>query len=368
MREPPKISICIVTGRRDAVLDACLRSLQDQVGAPSWELLVCAEGDPRVPDAVQRRLPEARVCSVDRGALPGAARNLLVEQARGELLLFLDDDVTVAPDLLVRLSTLAAAHPECGVFGGPNDTPADSTPFQMTQGAVLASIVGSGPVRRRYGAHPPGEADERFFILCNLAVRRDVMVAFPPELVCAEENAVLAELASEHVRMFYDPDLVVYHERRATLGGFARQMHKYGRGRGQLLAREPRTVRPSYLTPTALLLYLVTTPLLIRWAGPLALLPFVAYLGAVGACAAWIAKTLRRGIALPLAAWLLVVLHASYGTGVLRGVLERRRPVAAPVARGWLGPVTGSRSVDDSTSDPPRSDSAGDVVLDTRRA
>ncbi len=338
MREPPKISICIVTGRRDAVLDACLRSLREQVGAPPWELLVCAEGDPRVPDAVHDRLPEARVCSVDRGALPGAARNLLVEQARGELLLFLDDDVTVAPDLLARLAAVAAAHPECGVFGGPNDTPSDSTRFQITQGAVLASLVGSGPVRRRYGAHPPGEADERFFILCNLAVRRDVMVAFPKELVCAEENAVLAELAHEHIRMFYDPELVVYHERRATLGGFARQMHKYGRGRGQLLVREPSTARPSFLAPSALLLYLAVTPLLAALVGPVALLPLAAYLGAVGACAAWIAKTLRRIVDLPLAAGLILLLHACYGAGVLRGVLERRRPVAAPVAREWRGP------------------------------
>ncbi len=365
MREPPKISICIVTGRRDAVLDACLRSLQAQEGAPPWELLVCAEGDPRVPDAVHRRLPEARVCSVDRGALPGAARNLIVEQARGELLLFLDDDVTVAPDLLARLWAVAAAHPGCGVFGGPNDTPTDSTRFQITQGAVLASIVGSGPVRRRYGAHPAGEADERFFILCNLAVRRDVMVAFPKELVCAEENAVLAELAHEHIRMFYDPELVVYHERRATLGGFARQMHKYGRGRGQLLRREPRTARPSFLAPSALLLYLVATPLLAGLVGPIALLPLAGYLGAVAACAAWIAKTLRRVVDLPLAAWLILVLHACYGAGVLRGVLERRRPVAAPVAREWRGPTVTTligRSAEGSDGD------TDEPALEARRA
>jgi succinoglycan biosynthesis protein ExoA len=365
VREPPKISICIVTGRRDAVLDACLRSLEQQEGAPPWELLVCAEGDPRVPDAVHDRLPEARVCSVDRGALPGAARNLLVEQARGDLLLFLDDDVTVAPDLLARLAAVAAAHPGCGVFGGPNDTPADSTRFQITQGAVLASIVGSGPVRRRYGAHPPGEADERFFILCNLAVRRDVMVAFPKELVCAEENAVLAELAHEHIRMFYDPELVVYHERRATLGGFARQMHKYGRGRGQLLAREPGTARPAYLVPSALLLYLVVTPLLAGLAGPVALLPLAAYLGAVGACAGWIAKTLRRAVDLPLAAWLILVLHACYGAGVLRGVLERRRSIAAPVAREWRGPTVSTaigQEPDGSHAD------ADDTVLGARPA
>ena len=58
------------------------------------------------------------------------------------------------------------------INASPNDTPPGSSRFQAVQGAVLASLVGSGPVRRRYGAHPPRHADERFFILCNLAVRR----------------------------------------------------------------------------------------------------------------------------------------------------------------------------------------------------
>lgn len=340
MRGHPAISICIVTGRRDAVLDACLASLEVQEGAPPWELLVCAEGDPKVPDAVHARFPEARVCYVDR-ALPGAARNLLVEQARGDLLLFLDDDVTVDVDLLARLVRLADAHPECDVFGGPNDTPAHSSRFQVVQGAVLASIVGSGPVRRRYGAHPAREADERWFILCNLAVRRRVMADFAHDLVCAEENGVLAELARDGVRMRYDPEMVAYHERRATLAGFGRQMYKYGRGRGQLLVRQPHTFRPTYLAPSALLAYLVALPLLIVQLGPLAAAPAAGYAASVGACSAWIARTLGRPRDLLLAAWLTVVLHACYGAGVVRGVVERRRPTPAPEAREWLGPVTG---------------------------
>jgi cellulose synthase/poly-beta-1,6-N-acetylglucosamine synthase-like glycosyltransferase len=164
------------------------------------------------------------------------------------------------------------------------------------------------------------------------------MVAFAHDLLCAEENAVLAELARDGVRMHYDPDLVAYHERRATLPGFARQMHKYGRGRGQLLVRQPDTFRPSYLAPTALLAYLVAIPLLWSLLGAAAMLPLLAYAGAVGLCAAWIARTLRRPTDLPLAAGLILVLHACYGSGVVRGALQRRRPVAAPEALGWAEP------------------------------
>jgi glycosyltransferase involved in cell wall biosynthesis len=330
----PRISICIITGRRLPQLDACLASLQRQEAPPPFEVLVCSDGDHEVAELVHGRFPDARVCFVEQ-ALPGAGRNLLVDVARGELLLFLDDDVTVEVDLLARLSLLADEHPEAGVFGGPNDSALDSTRFQFVQGAVLASIVGSGPVRRRYGAHPAGYADERFFVLCNLAVRRSVMVPFSHELVCAEENAVLAEMSARGVRMFYDPALVAYHERRPTIGGFVRQMHKYGYGRGQLLVRERRTFRPAFLAPTALLAYLAAAAPLTLAAGPVALLPLLAYGGAVTAEAAHIAATLRRPLDAPTAALLTVLLHGGYGVGLLRGVVARRREVEAPVVLHW---------------------------------
>ncbi len=332
----PAISVCIVTGRRLALLDAVLADLRSQEGAPPFELLVCSDGDVDVRALVHARFPAAQVCEVQR-ALPGAARNLLVERARGDLLLFLDDDIRFEPDLLARYARLAEEHPDLDVFGGPNDTPPGSSHFQFVQGAALASMMGSGPVRRRYGAHPPGVADERFFILCNLAVRRAAMVPFANDLVCAEENAVLAEMARRGATMFYSPDLAVYHERRGSLRGFAQQMHKYGRGRGQLLARRQRTLRPAFLAPSVLLAYLLALPLLLLAVGPVAAVPGVLWLAGVAAAAAWIARTLHRPTDVFLAATLLVVLHVCYGSGVVRGTLGRRKQVAAPQPVAWTG-------------------------------
>jgi cellulose synthase/poly-beta-1,6-N-acetylglucosamine synthase-like glycosyltransferase len=266
------------------------------------------------------------------GALPGAARNFLIERARGELLLFLDDDVVVRRDLLARLVSLADAHPDATVFGGPNETPRRSSTFQVVQGAVLASAVASGPVRRRYGAHPPGRGDERSFTLCNLAVRRSAMLPFSSELVCAEENAVLAALRHRGDRMYYDPELVVYHERRPTLGGFARQMLKYGQGRGQLMIRQPATFRPVYVLPAALLVYvLVASILAIR--APVVLIPLGLYAAAVAAGALRVARSIPRRWVAPMAAALILVVHACYGVGVLRGLVTRRRRRSG----SWVG-------------------------------
>jgi GT2 family glycosyltransferase len=305
--------------------------VRDQHDAPPFEVLVCSTGDQDAVSLTREVLPDARVAITGAQVLPGAGRNVLLDRARGELLLFLDDDVTVPPDLLRRLADLAGSHPEVAVFGGPNETPAGSSRFQVVQGEVLASPLGGGPVRTRYAARDAGPADERSFTLCNLAVRRRVMRPFSVELTCAEENDVLFQLRREGHRMWYDPGLRAFHERRATLRGFAAQTHKYGRGRGELTARDPRSLPPAFLAPAALVAFALAAVLLtmlklvaLTVPAPMAelvLAPLVAYTLVVGVASAAAAWSVRRLSALPLAALTLVVLHTCYGAGLWRGLL-----------------------------------------------
>jgi succinoglycan biosynthesis protein ExoA len=343
----PLISVCIVTGRRAPMLDACLESLQAQEDPPSFEILVVSDADSEVPAIVASRFADAPVALIPR-ANPGSARNVLIARARGEWLLFLDDDVTVERTLLRTIAALAEQHPEVDVLGGPNYTPRGSSRFEHVQGAVLATIVATGPVRRRYGAHPAGEADERFFTLCNLAIRRSVMLPFVDELLCAEENALLTELRNRHVRMHYDPLLLAYHSRREDATGFARQMYKYGTGRGQLIRRMPRTLRPSHVVPSLLVLYLVVSPFLV-FLSPIFLAPAALYGAAVVVGTIKIARSFRRWSIAPLAAGLIVVVHVCYGTGVARGLLlDRwlRRRRARPSEPRWLPVDEPEASVD----------------------
>lgn len=316
------ISVCILTSRRHSELASCLESLVAQVGAPPFEVLVCANDDPETEAVVAQVDPMANVIHSPKARL-GSARNLLLARARGELLLFLDDDVTLDSMLMARLHHFAQAHPQVTVFGGPNLTPPHSSLFQAVQGGVLGSLLGAGPVRRRYGSHAPGLADERFFTLCNLAIRRDAMVAFPPEVTGGEENALLLELARREGSMFYDPSLHVYHTRRARLQPFARQMFKYGSGRGQVIVRDRSGLRAAFLAPTAFLAYVALLPVLLVMS-PLLAAPLALYGLGVVTTALLLAWRMREVAAAPLAALLVVVIHVSYGAGVVAGLLPVR--------------------------------------------
>jgi len=336
---PPKISVCILAGHGHALLDACLGSLAAQQSAPEFELLIGGMLNDESVAIVHGYFPSAGLLET-MGRLPGAARNPLVEEAQGELLLFLDDDVVVPVDLLANLAAVADQHPSVSVFGGPNDTPPWSTRFQVVQGAVMSSLVGAGPVSRRYGARAAGPADERWFTLCNLAVRRSRMVPFLASLVCAEENALLAQLRARDEPMLYEPSLRVFHARRRTSAAFARQMLKYGRGRGQLLARSPGTFRLAYIAPSTLLVnFVMAAILLLACVDPgLALGPTALYGGLVMTSAGRVGWTLRSPSAVPIAGALTVLIHLCYGIGVIRGVLRPGREPAVAASGVTDGP------------------------------
>jgi len=151
------------------------------------------------------------------------------------------------------------------------------------------------------------------------------MRPFPEDIICAEENALLAALQHEGALMYYTPELIVFHARRASAASFASQMHKYGRGRGELLRRSPSTIRAAYLAPSALLLYLLALPLLVAEGQAMWLLGAVLYGGFVAAGTGRICWTLRDAGGAALAGGLIVLLHLSYGAGVIRGALARRR-------------------------------------------
>ena len=96
------VSVIIPTRDRPEMLQRCLRALAAQVGSPGFEVIVVDDGN---ATGGRHALPlpgelAAQRIDTSGGIGPAAARNLGVRRARGELLLFLDDDLIAAPDLI----------------------------------------------------------------------------------------------------------------------------------------------------------------------------------------------------------------------------------------------------------------------------
>lgn len=106
----PAISIIIATKGREDFLQSLLASIRRQ-SFRDYEVLIVS------PDPITSDGPEIKVI-LQRGEGLANARNLGLREARGEIILFLDDDVELQDNYLSGLNNIMREHPEIAGTGG----------------------------------------------------------------------------------------------------------------------------------------------------------------------------------------------------------------------------------------------------------
>ncbi len=117
----PRYSFVVPTHARPTLLDQALSSIQQQT-IDDWECIVVDNASPvppSIPDDDRFRLIRR---STNDGA--GAARNVGIDSARGDYLLFLDDDDLVTPDRLEICEEGLRTAPLVLCWGGEVNSPA----------------------------------------------------------------------------------------------------------------------------------------------------------------------------------------------------------------------------------------------------
>lgn len=168
-------SIVVPTRRRAGYLDTALASVAPQAARAGAEVVVVTDGEDPATEAVAAR-HGARFLALAAGAGANAKRNAGVAEARGELIVFIDDDVEAPPGWLEALLAGSAAAPEHDMFGGP----------------IRARLDGGGPrACGREGAPittldlGSADCDAEFVWGANMAIRRralDLVGPFDPAI------------------------------------------------------------------------------------------------------------------------------------------------------------------------------------------
>lgn len=113
MSRPPFFSIITATHLRPALLARNLRSLRAQT-FQDFEVIIVADALDGGTAAICAELLREQDVFIKRGGRPGPAesRNLGMGHARGEWVVFLDDDDAFAPEHLQRAHAHIVAHPD----------------------------------------------------------------------------------------------------------------------------------------------------------------------------------------------------------------------------------------------------------------
>jgi cellulose synthase/poly-beta-1,6-N-acetylglucosamine synthase-like glycosyltransferase len=263
-------------------------------------------------------------------------RNKGAEKSKGEIIGFLDDDAILESDFLKNVEIFFAKYPWIDIAGGPQLTPKNEEGFAKISGYALTSKFGAAGVEGRYKKGKIKlNADERDLTSANLFVKKEVMnkVRFDENLWPGEDSKFIDDAKKHSLKVAYCPDFVIYHRRRATSKGLAKQIFNYGRTRTLKEGFFQTLKRPVFIVPSLFVIYLASLIVLTAvlnsamFTLPLVLLfaPLGVYLVANLVFSAYEAIKNKDPSATLVLPYIFLAIHVSYGVGMIYGWLSKKK-------------------------------------------
>lgn len=188
---------------------------------------------------------------------PAEKRTRAIQDAQGEILVFVDDDSYPEPDFLDKLDQ-DFSDTTITAVGGPAITPLHDSFWQKVSGAVFLSSLSGGSPERYVAIGEKRLVDD--WPSVNLSMRKDAFTrlgGFDCNFWPGEDTKLCLDLVKKlQGKILYDPSLTVYHHRREGLLRHMKQVGGYGLHRGFFAKRFPETsFRLKYFVPSLFLLF-----------------------------------------------------------------------------------------------------------------
>lgn len=183
---------------------------------------------------------------------PAYKRNLGAKASKGQILAFLDDDAYPDSRWLENAAKIFKEELATAVCG-PALTPPKDSLRQKASGWVWASLLGSGGAGvYRNCRRPRREVDD--FSSVNFLVRKSDFLAiggFNVDHWPGEDTKLCLDLVKMGKKIIYDPEVLVYHHRRAVFLPHLKQISRYALRRGYFARVFPETsFRIGYFLPS----------------------------------------------------------------------------------------------------------------------
>ena len=183
---------------------------------------------------------------------PPKKRDIGVENAKGDVIAFLDDDAYPAKEWLAVAAEIFDEGDSIGCVCGPAVTPFSDNIRQKASGLVYSSHLVSGNHVFRY---IPGKRREVLdFPSCNFFIRKKLFErigGFNKPFWPGEDTFLCLKVLETKKKMIYDPKVLVSHHRRSLFKGHLRQIKSYALHRGYFAKRYPKnSLKPEYFIPS----------------------------------------------------------------------------------------------------------------------
>jgi glycosyltransferase involved in cell wall biosynthesis len=226
----PRVSIVICSYNGAGTVESCLASMQ-KLRYPNYEVVFVDDGSTDHTQEILKKFPTVRNIRQRNMGL-SFARNVGLEAATGEVIVYTDSDCEADEDWLYYLC-LALVRGKHAGMGGPNLIP--------DEGSWVADCVGLAPggpthvmLDDRTAEHVPG---------CNMAFfawALKLVAGFDPQYRKAGDDVdVIWRVQNQNQTIGFSPAAQVWHYRRNTVKAYLNQQRGYGQAEAMLKYKHP---------------------------------------------------------------------------------------------------------------------------------
>jgi glycosyltransferase involved in cell wall biosynthesis len=253
--DPVSVSVIIPTFNGAARIRHCLDALLQQTTGREIEIFVVDDGSTDETAGVVQGYPKVRLIR-QSNAGPAAARNRGASEARGEIVLFTDDDCVPTPNWVEAMLAPFADSDCVGVKGV----------YRTRQTQIAARFV-QIEYEDRYRLMA-GLSSIDFVDTYSAGFRRDRFLemkgydtSFP--LACAEDIELSYRMSAQGWEMKFAPNAVVYHTHPDALARYLKKKYKFAFWRVLAVRKNPTKAIKDSHTPQLMKIQLLFGPALV---------------------------------------------------------------------------------------------------------
>ncbi|MFA6073854.1 MAG: glycosyltransferase [Candidatus Woesearchaeota archaeon] len=252
MKKNPKVSIIIPLYIDSKRFYEDLKKFK-KLNYPNYEIIVVS--DTVIADKkLNINDPKIRIIITGKERTgPAEKRDIAIAKAAGAICAFIDDDAYPDKDWL-KNAVVHFNHPQIVAVGGPGITPKEDGYREQLTGIVYGSFFCGGHAQHRFVKKPAMFV--RDYPAYNLLVKKDILLeigGYDSHFYGGEDTFLCLKIIKKGYRILYDPEVVVYHHRRALFVPYLKQIANIGTHRGYFAKKFPETSRSlSYMSPSIL--------------------------------------------------------------------------------------------------------------------
>ena len=192
---------------------------------------------------------------------PAKKRDLAAKIAKGNLLVFLDDDSFPEKNYLEVAHNIFKKNKDLVAAGGPGILPKDQNFFGRVLGSIFISKIAGGYPERYLSVKKKKVFFTDDWPSVNMIIKKKFFIkigGFDCNYWPGEDTILGLKILNNHKKILYAPDLIVNHYRRGDLLSHIKQISAYAKMRGYFVKKyKKNSLKINYFIPSIFFIYLM---------------------------------------------------------------------------------------------------------------